>query len=122
MVPHAASKARHDPFVLASSFSTLPVSCSPPPQQGITIPQVREVPDYAANQAAAAPAVAAAMANAHAAGYTRYLELLPNMYEEHCMADYDMDSEDEDWLRKVNSKVGGVRVGLWPLGRAEDWP
>jgi hypothetical protein len=73
---------------------------------------VREVPDYAANQAAAAPAVAAAMANAHAAGYTRYLELLPNMYEEHCMADYDMDSEDEDWLRKVNSKVGaGARRG-----------
>jgi hypothetical protein len=71
----------------------------------IHIPRVREVEDYALNQQAAAPFGPMISGDIAAAPYIRHKELLPGMYEEHEVPEYDADDKDMAWLHNVNTKV-----------------
>jgi hypothetical protein len=66
---------------------------------------VREVEDYALNQQAAAPFGPMISGDIAAAPYIRHKELLPGMYEEHEVPEYDADDKDMAWLHNVNTKV-----------------
>ena len=66
---------------------------------------MREVEDYALNQAAAAPFGPMISGDIAAAPYIRHKELLPGMYEEHQVPEYDADDKDMAWLHNVNTKV-----------------
>lgn len=74
--------------------------------QVIHIPGVRPVADYACNEAALAVRGPSIRGDVAAAPYVRYQEVLPGVYDEHQVAEYDMSSEDEAFLRKLNGQVG----------------
>lgn len=74
------------------------------------IPRVREVADYAANQQAAAHHRPMVPGDIAAAPYLRHKELLPGMYEEHQVTEYDLDDRDLAWLSNVNTKVSSSRA------------
>ncbi|WIA32219.1 hypothetical protein OEZ86_003068 [Tetradesmus obliquus] len=89
------------------------------PSSPIHIPRVREVEDYALNQAAAATFGPMISGDIAAAPYIRHKELLPGMYEEHQVPEYDADDKDMAWLHNVNTKNGqnnglfAAAVGLY---------
>jgi hypothetical protein len=74
---------------------------------------VREVEDYALNQQAAAPFGPMISGDIAAAPYIRHKELLPGMYEEHEVPEYDADDKDMAWLHNVNTKVSSGSSNLY---------
>jgi len=99
---HARARARTVPCAAALTGSATPRLGV----QDIHVPGVRIVEDYAANERVMAvhgPQIAGDVA---AAPYVRYTEWLPGMYDEHQRpADYDVESDDEAFLAKVNGQV-----------------
>lgn len=83
----------------------------------IHIPRVREVSDYAENEAALRPSSRYADIDPATSAYVRNQDMYVRQTIQQVVTDYDMDEGDEQWLTTHNAKVCFCVCGEWGVGR-----